>query len=495
MRARSTLHRTSFALATGLLPLTIGWVPLGAAAAGAPAPSVPFPIALSALSATYASAREPGAEPQASDDGKIAARGLDTSITWEELDEVLLARRAMSKDGKEALRHLAESHMLEVLGTQNGLTVSDAEIEARVAELDKASNGLADKLKEARLTLEEFKRFLRLANVQETLTRRALGLKDTDPVTAEQQKLWMNDALMQREYKEFNAPWSDGVVARSGEFEIRQPEFMAYLRQRLPEETLREDCWQLLLSKRMRARMPDLAPEKLAAAVREELQRRREETKRDPRYKGVPWESLLATQGILVDRMDRDPGVLVAALSKLWVERSYDDATLQRTYKDERELFDGAYGAAVDTSMLFLRAAAFKNEFNPRTFAEAEKLLTTWRESVRTVDDFHTLAKEKSEDAATREATGHLGYLTARSTKVPIEVQNEVARAVSGSHSANAQESMVGPLRVSNGCVLLWFGARRPAPSWDVMSQHVRNELRRRFVDDVLPRSKLVVNF
>jgi len=327
------------------------------------------------------------------------------------------------------------------------------------------------------------------------LTRRALGLKDGDAVTAEQQKLWINDALMQREYKEFNAPWADGIVARTGEFEIRQGEFLRYLRQRLPEETVREDCWQLLLAKRMRARMPDLAPDKLTAAVNEELQRRRDETKRDPRYKGVPWESLLATQGILVERMDRDPGVLVAALSKLWIDRSYDDATLQRAYKDERELFDGSYGAAVDTSMVFVRAAAFKNEFNPRTFPEAEKTLLAWRDGIRTYDDFRALAKDKSEDAATRDASGHLGYLTARTNKVPTEVLGEVTRAIAGRHSADARESMVGPVRVATGCVLLWFGARRPAPSWDVMSQYVRNELRRRFVDDVLPRSKLVMNF
>lgn len=435
------------------------------------------------------------------DEAEIAARAFDTVLTWDELDEVILARRAMSKEGRENLRHMAQVELLDVLGRQNGLSASDEEVEAQLRQIQAqlAASGektsFGDLLKEKRVTLAEFRRLLRLASVQETLTRRALGLKDGDEVTGEQQQIWIDDALLQREYEEFNPPWSDGVVARCADFTITQDEFLRSLRMRLSDETLREDSWQLLLVKRMRARMPDLAPEKLAKAVAEELQRRRDDTKRDPRYKGVSYESLLATQGVLVDRIERDPGVLVGALSKLWVERSYDDAALQRVYKDERELFDGAYGAAVDTSMIFLRAAHFKNEFVPRTFAEADQKLRDVRARVRTLEAFRLAAKEISEDAQTKDAQGAMGYLTARTTKVPAEVQAEIAAAVGTDASASAEACLVGPVRVPNGCVLLWFGLRRPAPAWDTMAHHVRTELRRRFVEEVLPRSALVPSF
>lgn len=425
----------------------------------------------------------------------IAAEGADSHITWAELDELLVARRALSKDGREALRHLAEVHLLEVLGAQTGLSASDAQVDAQLREIESQvaasgdAGGLKSLLKEKRLTLAEFRRLLKLAAVQETLTKRALGKQDSDIVTGEQQKLWIDAALLERKYEEYNVPWKDGVVARSGEFTIREDEFLGYLRRHLPEETLREDCWQLLVAKRMKARMPDLAPERLRKAIADELQRRRDDTLRDPRYKGATYDSLLATQGILADRMDRDPGVHIAALSKLWVERSYDDASLQRVYKDERELFDGVYGAAVDMSMIFLRAGAFKNDFNTRTFIEAEKTLADLRSRIRTLDDFAAFAKQLSEEPTSREASGALGYVTVRSTKVTPEIQVQIVRALATPVSASAQESMVGPLRVANGCVLLWFGARRPAPAWDVMSGYVKSELRRRFVEDVLPKS------
>jgi hypothetical protein len=229
----------------------------------------------------------------------IAAHGLDTTLTWAELDELILARRAMSKDGREALRHLAQTKLLEVLGKQNGLTLSDAAVAAQLDEIKRQivasgeKGGFEGFLKSKRVTLVDFMRLLRLGSVQETLTRRALGLKDDERVTGEQQQMWMDDALQKRNYQEFNPPWKDGIVAQCADVVIMQDEFFDYLHLRLPEEALKEDCWQLLAAKRMRARMPDLAPEKLAKAVEDELQRRRDETKLDPRVPFPPWAALV----------------------------------------------------------------------------------------------------------------------------------------------------------------------------------------------------------
>ncbi|MDZ4772062.1 MAG: peptidylprolyl isomerase [Planctomycetota bacterium] len=449
------------------------------------------------FAAPFANVRAQSAESAEEFGPEVAARGNDTILTWAELDTLLVARRAKSVEGREALRHLAEVKMLEVLGAETGLAASDEDVAAKIREVETErqrageKGGLEPMLREMRITLDEFKRLLKLAAVQETLTRRALGLKDTERVNGDQQKLWMDDALLQRNYEEYNPPWKDGVVAKTASFTILEPEFLRYLRLRLPDEILREDCWQLLLAKRMKLRMPDLAPERLKKAIEDELQRRRDDTKRDPRYKGTTWESLLATQGILADRMDQDPGVQIAALSKLWVERSYDDATLQRIYKDERELFDGAYGAAVDTMMIFVKAGAFKNEYNTRNFVEGDKLLADWRSRIQNAEDFQKRAKESSEDATSAENSGALGYVTARTTKVPPEIRSEVAKALPKNPSASAQESMVGPLRVANGCILLWFGSRRPAPAWEAMSNHVKSELRRRFVEEVLPKTNV----
>jgi len=129
--------------------------------------------------------------------------------------------------------------------------------------------------------------------------------------------------------------------------------------------------------------MPDLAPEKLEKAVQEEVQRRRDEARLDPNNKGVPLDQLLGAQGILVERIGDDPAVRISALSKLWVERSYGAEDLKQMYETERELFDGLFGPAQEVALLFLRAAKYKNDLNPRTYEEAEKELAAFAQRAR----------------------------------------------------------------------------------------------------------------
>ncbi len=430
---------------------------------------------------------------------EIVAQALDTTLSASELEDIIYIRRAASEDGRSALRHLAESRLLEALARENRITPDDAELEKRIRAFDQDIKkggdleGLAGHLEKARLSREEFKRFLALGLVQEALTRRALGLGDDKSVTADQQKIWIEEELAKRGFQPFTPPWKDGIAARAADFTITGAEFLDYLRKRLPSETLREDCYQLLLAKRMLARMPDLAPEKLQKALQDELQRRRDEAKLDPKNRGIGLDQILAAQGIVVDRLVDDPAVRISALSKIWVERSYDDANLKRTYENERALFDGLYGPAHEIGFLFLRAAGFKNQLNPRTFDEAERELAGLFARARSREEFRELAKQQSEDADTKAAGGEIGWVGPLTPKVPREVRDEVARRLALPESS--AQGLAGPLRLPNGVCIVWVGRRRPAPTWPVMSGYVRAELRRRFVEDVLPRSAVVTVF
>ncbi|MBL8863259.1 MAG: peptidylprolyl isomerase [Planctomycetes bacterium] len=428
---------------------------------------------------------------------QIVAQALDATVSAEELENLLYIRRAASEDGRATLRHLAETKLVEKLAAESRLQADEAELDRRTRAFDLDikkggdAEGLAGHLRRARLSREEFRRFLTLAIFQETLTRRALGLGDDKPVTADQQRLWIEEELGKRGFQPLAPPWKDGVAARAADFTISGPEFLSYLRKRLPADTLEEDCFQLLLEKRMLARMPDLAPEKLAAAVQAELQRRRDEARLDPKNKGIALDQILAAQGVVVERLREDPALRISALSKLWVERSYDAETLKRVYQDEREWFDGHYGPAHEVGFLFLRAAGFKNQLNPRTFEEAERELEKLRARARTREEFRELAKVLSEDADTKSAGGELGWVSPLSPRVPREVRDEVARRLA-LPEGDAQ-GLSRPLRLPNGVALLWIARRRPAPAWETMAGHVRSELRRRFVEDVLPRSAVVL--
>jgi hypothetical protein len=438
-------------------------------------------------------------------DDEVAASAGDTKVLWKDLDGVLASRRVLSEDGREALKHLAQSIVLERLAKENGIVVSDAVVEARWKTLDEQvkasgdSSGIAGMMKKARLSPEEFRKFLRLSFVQETLTRRALGLGETAEVKGEQQELWIDEALSARGYAEVPPPWPDGVVARGSDFEITLRDLVRTLRRRLPSKDLKEDCYQLLLIRKISARMPDLAPGALERAIEDEIQRRRDDAAADPRNAGIPWERRLAAQGYVLDRIREDPAIRVAALAHLWVDRSHDAAGLKRTYEAERGHFDGLYGPAIETSVLFLRGARFRNDLNPRTFEDVEGDLRKLAEKIRSADDFQRLARERTEDAAARESGGALGWVGAGSERVPPEIREEVRKALAQAAPAAAgldpAVSLAGPVRLSTGSALLWLGERRPAPTWDTMSAHVHRELRKRFLDEVLPRASLVTSF
>lgn len=438
--------------------------------------------------------------PEAADDA-IVARAKDVELRWKEIDELLLERHAMSQTGRDAKKHLAETRMVEAAAQEAGIAVSAAQVDQRVREIaaqlqQKSGQTLESHCKGAHLTLEEFRYFLQVGMLQEELARRALGLEAGAEVSPDAVKLWTQEAFTEREYKEFVPPWTDGIVAKGTGFSITAHDFVQYLRRRLPPEDVRRDCYEFLLCRRVRARMPDATPAKVDEYVKQEIERRKREAALNPRNKGLSYEKLLTAEGLSIETLAHDPGVVASALSKLWIDRNYTAETLRRSYQDERALYDDQFGEAIDVSLLFVRAAQFKNELIPRSFPEAEKLLQQFAPGIKSVEDFQKLAKQNSEDAATRDSGGSLGWITAGSTAAPAEVRAEVKKRLAAvpTPAQLAGEGLVGPLRTPTGCVLLWLGARRPAPAWETMAGYVQRELRRRFLEEALPRESVTYN-
>lgn len=440
---------------------------------------------------------------------EIAASARGATITFKELDRLLLDRYAGSEDGRAALGHLVQSKLLGRLEQESGMRVTAEEVDTRWREADEqlkntgSSQGIEAEIKKTGLTHEEFRRYLRLSIVHERLTRRALGLDDDAVVTREQQVMWLDQVVLERGCAELATAWTEPtsrpanevIVAECADVRVTLAEFLPHLRRALSPEDLRKACYQLLLDKRMTARMPDLKPATVTAAVQAEIDRRRTEAESDPRHQGVPFESLLSAQGIHPSSLPRDPVIRVTALSKLWVERSFDEESLREIYANERDFFDGTYGEAVELGLIFLRAVRFPNDLIELSFEDAERKLDELRGQIRTFNEFQRIAQRQSEAPGAREDKGVLGYVTRLDERVP-----EILRAAAFDALAErtaldppASERLVGPLRVTTGCVLLWLGDRRGAPPWERMIGHVKTELRRRFIDDeVLTEASVV---
>ena len=68
-------------------------------------------------------------------------------------------------------------------------------------------------------------------------------------------------------------------------------------------------------------------------------------------------------------------------------------------------------------------------------------------------------------------------------------MRDAVWQAVDAAAEGAALEgSLIGPVRIQGGVLLGSLGAFRPAPTWEEMAAHVHRELRRRLIEDLLPR-------
>jgi hypothetical protein len=434
-------------------------------------------------------------------DSIVCAAGRKTTLALQELDALLLLRHAHSPRGIEIRRHLLQGRLVEAIGKEQGISVSEAEVSARIATLEEQlrtsgqASTLAEYLDKTGVDPAVFTDYMRLAVLQEKLTRSAVGIAADASVTGEQQTAWLEGEIARRGVTDRPAPWSDGLVLTCPPVRIMVPELLNHLRDQLPETELREACYHLLLAKRIRRRMPDLSPKELERAVDTEVARRRAAAESDPAYAGVPFERLLASQGLSIDSLAQDPSVAIAALSGLYVDRAYGEDGLRAAYNTERAYFDGHYGEALGVRALFLRAARFTNEFVPRTFEAAEAEMREMLAVIQSEEEFRAIAKGRSE-AQGELAEGALHWMPKLDKQIGSALLKE-AFARWGGHSElpeDPAERVVGPKRTPRGCALLWLSSRRPAPAWETMSRHVRQDLRRRFLADVLEPSDVSMN-
>jgi hypothetical protein len=422
---------------------------------------------------------------------RIAARGGGETLTYAEIDELIVWRHSLATEGRAALKSLLELRALETLGNESKIEVSKRMLNKRWEELDitiKASGqlgGLIGQMEASGVDPKVFRDMLRLALIQEILAKRALGIPEGELITGEQQSVWLDEMIELRGLREIEHPWPGGVVAVWGDLELTRREYLDHLRDQLTTDMLDKLCYDGLLEKKVRSRLPDLSDKGLETALQQEVERRRVEAESDPSYKGIRYEDLLSARGLSVEGLKRDPAIRVATMSRIWVDRAYGGEKLREHYDSERKHFDGLYGSGAAVNLIILKAAIYKNELAPRTFDEADAELETLRARVEGAEDFARLARMHSEELASRERGGDIGFVTRRSPGVPAEIRSAVF-SVLDKEDGPVHGRIVGPFRMQGGSVLACLRERRPKPTWEEMSGHVHRELRRSLIEEAL---------
>ncbi len=424
-----------------------------------------------------------------------AARGKDgLAVSRAALEAVVLERFGYAETGREFLELFLKARLLDSLASQRGIVVGDAEVTRRWQELEKRSQAsgqpLADEIERRNLTPEQFRDFLRLALVQEKLTRAALGIARGVEVSGDKQEVWLQQEISTRGLELLPpSSGSGGILARCGEVTVERTEFARFLYERLERTDLEESAWHLLLLSALEKSMPDLSPDARQRAVDEEVARRRR--KHEAEFPTVTFEQRLGATGRTLESLRRDPSVAIAALSRLWVDRTAGPEGVRRAYEEERELFEARYGEAVRAALLFRVAGRFVNDLCPRTFEQAEEELRKLAARVSNHTEFVAQVERLSEEPGTKKQQGDLGWVMRGEARVPKELREALFHLLETGGTIPEQGRLIGPVRLDSGCALLWASARRPSPSWEEMSERVHEELRRRFMERVMPRASV----
>jgi hypothetical protein len=424
-----------------------------------------------------------------------AARGKDgLTVSRAALEALVLERHGYGEKGRELLDLFLKARLLDSLAAQRGIVIGGAEVAQRWRELEKRSQAgglpLRDEIERRNLSDAQFREFLRLALVQEKLTRAALGLAPGTEVPGDKQEVWLQQEIAARGLEILPpAAGTDGILARCGEIAVTRAEFARFLCERLECQELEESAWHALLLQAIERSMPDLSRPARERAVEEELARRRR--KHDAEFPAITFEQRLGATGRTLDGLRRDPSVSIAALSRLWVERTAGPEGVRRAYEEERELFESRYGEAVRAALLFRVAGRFVNDLCPRTFEQAEEELRKLAKRVSSQEEFSAQVERMSEDPGTKKQRGDLGWVTRGDARVPRELREALFHVLATGGTISEPGRLVGPVRLDSGVALLWAAARRASPGWEEMAERVHEELRRRFIDRVMPRASV----
>lgn len=422
-------------------------------------------------------------------------------VTFAQLDEVLIWRDGRSSDGEAALRQLLELRTLKLLAEQQNIVITDEALLERFEELDAqarqdgVTGGLAQYIKDTGVEPAEFREYLRLAMIHETLTRAAFNIDADKDVTGDQQQLWLEQTLTSRGYVAKPHPWAGGVVCTSGDLTITREEFAVHLRKQIDREDKDEAIYLILLERAVRARMPEVSDEGVAAALDREIQRRTEEAESNPLYQGASYEQLLDARGLSTASLRHDPAIRASALAYEVVDRANDDAALRAFYAKESVYFDGRFGESVQVRMVFKNATERADDPLRPSFVEIEEEMRDLAAAIGSPEEFLRVVEIHSQNRDTRENDGILGRMTRHTAGAPQTLRDAVFEAVD---AAKATEGgtidgvIIGPIRVPTGVMIAMLSDRRPAPRWDVMKEHVHHDLRRRFLEETLMRASVL---
>jgi hypothetical protein len=409
--------------------------------------------------------------PQDAPPNPVVARytkeGEPATVARDDLALELCRRFRRTEQGGKALQFLIDIELVRMAAEAKGMMPSRADTVAWIADLerrlDAAGANLAGLMAEKGMTREEFTQYAAVQLAHQRLVRAELELDGSQPVEPEMLRLWLEQQREKEQVVTDGEGLLPGEVARVGKFHLTELDLGRILERTADREEREKFVRQIVLQNCLAARAERLGITVSAAEMAREVELRRAEANANPAYGGMPFEQLLAAQGLTVDELRSSPILRAQVLEQKIAAAALPDAEVERRLDADRDAILRQHGARRRLSVLMLRADA-------ESATEVAARIAQIRERIVREMPFAEAARTYCDEPQLKVASGDAGWHNREGSPLPDEVIEAAFAASVGDLSE--------PIRTEDAYWLVRVAAVEPEPGAALLAARMREEFR-----------------
>lgn len=410
---------------------------------------------------------------------RYTCAGKPAEITRADVALEMAFHLRRKEEGRGACDHLVGARLVQLEAQKNGIAASEDEMRAEWNELQRQYRAAGrDPRTEPVVrnsTEPELLAYFSMPVLMRKLCRKELAMKPSESVSGEMMQLWLQDARKRNRVVDDPDQLPIGTAAKVGDEALSMLDLGLLLLRTSDDEQRNHFVRQVavLQSTEARAKQLDLAA--TPAELERELEARRADAAKDPRYQGISYEQLLKAQGVTPASLLQSRVFRAQLLQKKIAAAEHPETALLAELKDHRQDVLDRVGPRRKLGVIFARALDEPNELVPKTFAQAEEHLRKAKARLAK-DPFDFVAAVESDDPTTKARGGDLGWFQRRDKSLPD--------ALLAAAWALAKDGVSEPIRGRDGYYLVKVLDIEP----DCADGQLLQRLRDRYAAEMTPQ-------
>ena len=395
--------------------------------------------------------------------------GKSATVTRNDVAIEMAFHLRRQQRGQQACEVMVDTTLARTAAKKQNLMPTEAEVRAFWSELQKQLRAAGQKPEDfaavRNTSMAQWFEDLAVQIAQERLVRAELGMRPDEKVSGDMQKLWLQEERKKHRVVTDPDQLPPGTAARIDADDLSIADLGSLLL-RTSEDHERDEFVRKIvylqsletLARREGVQLTD-------ADLDEAVKRRRYDAARDPRYRGIPFEQMIKSQGFTIAALRELRVFRAQVLLDKIAQRRFPTADLLAELERNRAGVLELVGPRRRLGIVFVRALDVANALVPLDFAAATKHLEGVRQRLAK-ETFATVAKIESHDPASKMNGGDAGWHRRRSDKLPEPVLAAAFALASGDCSA--------PVRAEDGCYLVKVLEVEPMPTDDFLVGELR---------------------